>query len=528
MEQSIRPGSSQSPWNTPTGAVCRLIPIVLYLGAIIYFASASSHSLFDFPLDDAWIHRVYARSFALGHGFQYNPAGVQEAGSTSPLWAILSAPAHWLAPFGTGTVVIAVKLIGITLMLVSITLVQRIADLTIGSRSAATFAAALFALDPRLHYSTLSGMETPLLLTLCLLAGYSLAVGKRGPAALASGLAFVTRPEAVLLLPIVILVLLTTGVRKARSRGLLRDTIVLLTPVALWGLFCRLVSGHWLPNTFYVKARAFHLGAAEFRTAWDAVTLHGYAVSSIFLLGLAACLVWCLLRKDNSARTMILYFLIGPVGYLFGVVGSRHMRLDGYYWTRWTDPAAMLLTVAFCVGYAALVVAGKGAPTAPFPLGADGVARVRYARMTLAVVGACALLLAFPSVAASFAERRTRFASDARAIRRINVEPGEWIRDHTEAGATIGVGDAGAIRYFGERRTIDLYGLNYAEIAFRSRSEAAIVAEVDWMAIFPDYFRGWQPLEPFLPVKVFEIPRDDYTICDCPGQTRKVIYRRSH
>src|SRR5690349_19879454 len=43
-----------------------------------------------FPLDDAWIHAVYARSFARNGMLAYNP-GIPANGETSPLWAVLTA-----------------------------------------------------------------------------------------------------------------------------------------------------------------------------------------------------------------------------------------------------------------------------------------------------------------------------------------------------------------------------------------------------------------------------------------------------
>ena len=78
------------------------------------FALRSPHSLFDFPLDDSWIHRVYARALAHGEGFAYNP-GQQETGATSPLWVIVTAPPHWLAPLHPHAPIVATKLVGVLL-----------------------------------------------------------------------------------------------------------------------------------------------------------------------------------------------------------------------------------------------------------------------------------------------------------------------------------------------------------------------------------------------------------------------------
>ena len=143
-----------------------LAPAIIYLATVVVFLAWSPESRAQFPLDDAWIHRVYARSFAWGHGLAYND-GVQEAGSTSPLWAVLSAPIHWFEPaFGTGYVVWAVKLLGAALGALSVAAVYRLGRQLSGAAGPAALAAALFACEPALVFSALSGMEVALLVCL--------------------------------------------------------------------------------------------------------------------------------------------------------------------------------------------------------------------------------------------------------------------------------------------------------------------------------------------------------------------------
>ena len=92
-----------------------LFPLLIYAAAVARFATFSPFATSDFPLDDSWIYQVYARSFAYGHGFAYND-GLQEAGGTSPLWILMTAPAHWLSPLGgTPAAVLGVKAIGVLL-----------------------------------------------------------------------------------------------------------------------------------------------------------------------------------------------------------------------------------------------------------------------------------------------------------------------------------------------------------------------------------------------------------------------------
>ena len=189
------------------------LPILAYALALAGFIE-NSHSILDFPLDDAWIHRVYSRSFAYGHGFAYND-GHQEAGATSPLWVIVSAPAHWLVILGPEAPVVAVKIIGIMLGLVAVLACHRLALRITGSELAAGIAASLFALEPRLIMASLSGMETCLLVTLVAWAAVALIERRFLLFLVLLGLVPVTRPEGVIALPLAIL----GGVGLARTWG---------------------------------------------------------------------------------------------------------------------------------------------------------------------------------------------------------------------------------------------------------------------------------------------------------------------
>ncbi len=156
-----------------------LIPVSLFFLASAFFL-LNSFSIFDFPLDDAWIHRVYSRSFAFGNGFQYNN-GIQEAGQTSPLWAIISSPAHWIERlWGTKAMVVVVKLIGFALGIIIITTVRKMTEVISHSQMLGMVTASLLALEPRLLFSAFSGMENILLIALWITATYQFIKKKMG------------------------------------------------------------------------------------------------------------------------------------------------------------------------------------------------------------------------------------------------------------------------------------------------------------------------------------------------------------
>jgi len=490
-----------------------LAPAITYAAVVIVFVAWSPANRSQFPLDDAWIHRVYARSLAWAKGFAYND-GAQEAGCTSPLWAILSAPVQWLEPgFGTAAVVWAVKGLGIALGALSVAAVYRLGHKLCCAAWPAALAASLFACEPVLVFSALSGMEVVLVVCLWLWLITSIHAQQWRLAAVLLGALPVARPEAALLAALAI-----AGLAIQRRPGLVAllapwNVTWCVLPTALWVAFCVLATGHPLPTTYYVKASgdlSLHALAAL-----RVLVQHGWAQSIVLpVIGGGALAAWCWRNRGDALAVVLL--ALGSVIYVPAVVTTRSFLPLGYYWTRWTDPGVLGSVAAAMLGIAlgAHALAGTS-QLAP---------RVRRAAgATLAI----AVLAALPRLAASIAERAERLGSDGRVIERMNVEPGRWIAAHTPATAVIGVNDAGALRYFGGRRTIDLIGLNAADVAFQRVPIAAIEQRVDWLAVYPLLFRLHPAFARFARVRWFSIPREEYTICDCPGPTRMVIARRA-
>ena len=497
--------------------IVRALPTAVYLAAAAAFVK-NRFSLLDFPLDDAWIHQVYARSLALGRGFAYN-SGQPEAGSTSPLWSLLTAPAQWLEGIDAHLPTLAVKAIGLLLGLVCVLILQRIVFLLTRSRGAGILAAGLFALEPKLHFSALSGMETNL--AVALLAGACLAWMEHKPRIflLLLGLAPVARPEAVLALPAAIAGL--AAIR--RSSGSLRAAGAMLLPLLpslAWAGWCFHANGHGLPNTFYVKAAPLAPSPAVLRTGLVAALQYGIVPAWLFAAGTGA-FAWLCLKSGQKAIAPFLFLLALPILYVAGIVCSRPFYLSGYYWTRWTDPGALLLAAGFCAACGHLLTPRR--PATPPDRPAPG--RTGY-------VAAWLMLAAFliPTFCASFAARRERLASDSRAIAILNVRLGKWIREHTPEDAVVGVNDAGAIRYFGERRTLDLIGLNNADVAFGKLGPAEAAARCDWLAVFPALLESREDLaavaREFEPRFATSIPFAEYTVCNAPWQTTMVAYQR--
>jgi len=498
-----------------------VVPVALFVAVATFYLAQSSRVRCHFPLDDAWTHQVYARSLATGHGFDYNP-GHPEAGSTSPLWAVATAPAHWLGD--TDAMVLAVKLLALALAAAVLVLLARIVEDLTGSRAIAATAAALLALEPRLYFSALSGMENTLLVALWLGA---LATYLRGPlwlSAVLVSLAPVCRPEAVMLVPAWLAGVYFLPAAR-RPRGARAAALALVAvPALAWCLYCKAVTDHWLPNTFYAKAQLRGLGAG-LHSMLDILTLRGYATTLAFWFGLAAVIVLCARRSDHCARRSRLAVLAGvvalPLAYAIGVAVSRALSPDGYYWTRWEDPASLMLTAAACAGLAAAAVTAVTRWRTR-----DWASRLARGQLAAGVAAFVLFVLAIPPLLRDTFALRLKLDSDAYVVETNNEDVGRWLAANTPPNAVIGLQDAGAIRYFDQRESLDIIGLNDHRVISGEMSLPRYLAAIDWFAGYPLVAKQIGLEKQFDLVYAFSVPYERYTICPCPTQVEMRIYRR--
>jgi hypothetical protein len=500
------------PWRRVE--INQLASALVALAAMIAFLSAGSDGvLCGFPLDDAWIHRVYARSVAFGHGFQYN-VGADEAGATSPLWIVVSAPAEWLGALSVDAVAFAVKAIAAllaALFVAGVLAVSRAAMPGAGTVLTA-LPAVVVAADPRLAFSSLSGMENALVAALWIWAVFAAQRGRYKLFAVLVALLPTARPEAALLLPAAWgVVLFARGPSRPRKAALLGVTLV---PAALWVAFCLRTTGHPLPNTFYVKAIAGGDAVEIARNTFRATTSSGYASTLAFglgLLGFGALLC----AQGRKVAIAGIFLLAAPFTYAIAVSASRAVRLDGYYWTRWYDPPAALLSAASAIGLAQLFLWSLRAAR-------RGIA----GRIAIAIAAALCAQSAY-ALARDAAASRAQLASDIAVIERMNVAAGKWVERHAGRDQVVGAHDAGAVKYFGARPTIDFGGLNTHALAFDWRLAQSALARSSLLVVFPKRLAGTGALDGFEEVASFSVPEAEYTICDCPLQTELGVYARS-
>ncbi len=496
------------------------------------------------PLDDVWIHQVYARSIAQGHPFAYNP-GEQETGSTSPLWAVLLAPAHLL---GIPPIAYS-KLLGILLTALAAFAGYRVARQIGETRAGVVFAAA-FPLVPYFAFAAVSGTEVPLFVFLTLTAvGLALRDRPRS-AGIVTGLAILARPEGFLLLGVIAWAI-CWAVAVDRKRGeesasFLRRGAAFVMPalavIAPWILYCLVATGRPLPATFYAKAHWFGpFSLAQFQRIGALLSSQPFLGSSlgavaavpgaVIGVALVALGTWRCARAGRPALV-----LVGLFGWLFLYALSMGTPLGeawppdvpgsvrNFYFARYLLPGLAPLLLVFAIGLADLK---RRVETRP-----------RTARRAGLAVVCAILLLPALSAAGGHARLRAVYAWNCRNIEELQVSAARWVAANLPAGASVGVSDAGAMRYFGGHRIVDLVGLNShrllpllraLERARWSGPEEERLRERFWRESGPDYLAvtgGWHlPLlrgRMFDRLTEFHIERN--TIC---GGDEILIIRRS-
>lgn len=241
------------------------------------------------PIDDAWIHAAYARSFAEGMPFRLHAESPIAPGSSAPLWSALLGALHALLGEGSDPHtrgVVAAWVLGLVSAVAAAYAFRALLRRTGVSERVTLLALAAFALQPRWVWGTLSGLEVSLYTALVLgaLARHARAKAHGRPSQLALALAALAgwaRPECFVLVPLLVLDAWLLPARRTAADDPLAAAGAGERRACTWtaiGLAAAIVAAYLglhlalyerpLPTTFYVKAEA---GApAEALAAGDA------------------------------------------------------------------------------------------------------------------------------------------------------------------------------------------------------------------------------------------------------------------
>lgn len=430
----------------PSNAIRAAVPLAAALCALAILRAAAPGYLTrqGFPLDDAWIHAVYAREFARTATLAYNP-GVPATGETSPLWALVTAIPHLFAHGDRA--IAATKILGFALHAVSAVLIAiALGAASPQSKGLATAAGALAAFHPDLVAAAVSGMEVPL--ATCVVAGVAYATARESIAlaAVCAAAAFLARPETALiavLCPMVFFV--NAGARRWLGMTLAASggSFAALGVLAVRNL---VVSGRPLPATFYAKAATSWSHALAWQQTGFARVFEAMPVvaAPALLVVIALGSAWVVTRErvEPASRLAATLALCGLAFCVASFALVHPVDPQAFYHQRYVLPALLPLTAA-----------------APFLVRElAGAVRVRPRAAAAILVAILAAWMAYAAPA-----RFRRLSNDARNIDDVQVAFGKALSE-TSASDVVWVVDAGAIRYYGAPLVVDLMALNTFEL----------------------------------------------------------------
>lgn len=487
------------------------------------------------PLDDSYIHFVYARRFAEGRPFTFGLDDGFSSGATSFIWPLILSP-FYLLGFKGLSLVYVVWGIGTFLHAAVAVEAKRLAEGLTG-KAAANGAAAMCLLFGAFAWFAWSGMETmglawAMTRTVRMTADYGelAAEDRTRRRAFALGamaaLTSLVRPEGGFVALVAAGAILVLSRKGPALKDTIKERLPALLPVAAiaWvPLINGLMTGHarsttaivkWAyGNPYYDSARLWAFFGGNVKMLGEDL-LSGGPYTAIFVpehshyvfFAGAVALVSITLRTKRIPRALAIGALVVAtlIPCTFITILWNRVR---YIWP-------------FAPGWFVLVAC----------LGAELGALASKITKEHAWVPALVTGVYAGALGAKLGWSIADLANSSRAITEQQVKLGVWAEQNLPKDAVIGVNDTGAIAYFSERRTFDVVGLTtegeapYWVAGAGSRYEHY---EKLGPAKLPTHFivyPGWFAMPSVLGEELYEASVYNQSIL---GGTSKVVYEAS-
>lgn len=479
-----------------------VIAIVIFL-QIIYIVFEGKYAGLGFPIDDPWIHMQFAKNVAEGYGFSYN-AKEPVAGSTAPLWTILLVPIHWITKNITLRILM-VKILGVLLFIITLIFIYFLSFRITSNNNAAFFSALAAGTTTHLNWGAVSGLEIPLYVLLTIVViylNYEMCLQRKTKLMylipVLIGLAVYARPECALLLIFYFLDNIPRWITKRRLSFLIIATCLFVATLLPYFIFNYSLSGSIFPNTFRAKAQQnsifvalstmnlLHLKWLFLKMApayFGQSIAHLFKANPLFVYGLFMGAFIIIYRKFKSPNDQSLSLMPVLVAFFYApLIGliSPFISADfhgGRYIANQVAIGALIAVWGFYWLF-------------------QTIKRLSKTAIKIIIFVIVAIALYNTIFAQVFMIKFS--ASNVKSINEIQVKTGKWIKENIPPDAIVAVNDIGAIKYFSDRRIIDLCGLVEPKIIayFKKYGDNKLGAYVYVMENKPDYlaiFPRWYP-----------------------------------
>lgn len=432
-------------------------------------------SYLEFPMDDAYIHLMYAQNFAeSGHLFFSFPDEVGVA-TSSLLWVLLLAGAYKL---GLPMYLVS-KLLGIASLAVIGVGVFTLLD-PIWPRWRSLTTALLISLSGNMLWFSLNGMETSLFLALGVTALLLYRARRWGWLGVVLGLLILTRPEGIFLA--VSLGLIDLLSRRRLTRDLILAAALAILISAPWFVYLQLRTGDFLPTsagakqfTFFIAidymVEQYHL--PEFLGNMPFLFYPFLWIAYLLEFGLGGMSLpppMLVVNRSSGIPTMSLSVWAVPMTMLmiWLIIQSVKRFFKKRLWSEWMfapSTRAFLILFFWIVLHNLIYMF-----LLPVPGTASRYGAVNYIVLWIAITGGLGALNAKPRLqnAVTIAVLFTALCNtvywntvyDANIEHMVNVRiaAADYVREQM-ADDTCAAFDIGALRYYGERPVVEIAAL---------------------------------------------------------------------
>jgi hypothetical protein len=462
-----------------TGLSIILLGVITVVVSSWFFLSMGKFTggALSMPLDDSYIYFQYARNFAEGRPFHYSSGDVPSTGATSLLYTLLLAAGYKLGARGDSIIAFSF-ILGSCFLFASSLIVGRILKSLAGG-VASIGAAILLLTNGHVVWAYLSGMEVGLFATTILMTLLFFVkerpTGRFYGTSFAAALMGFSRPEGFFLAVPVALLILTTSRDESRAHRLFFALISLSGGFQFLMNWCLTRSfastGTQVKSVFYTQepdmwryymgrflqmARpVLYLFLSDFHSS--SLSPNWARLATLFLkCGFVAALAIFVFDRRHRNSTALLLVCWGFLAIFLSLVPWAW----NVHFNRYQVPFFTIFLVISSVGLGALANLSPG--------------RLRtLAQLALAII--------FAATAVSFlgtTKRMARiYAHSCENIFRQQVRVGKWVSRNTPPQTIVGLNDAGAIAYYGERRVFDFVGVVTNQKAINWRSGIGSVVE---------------------------------------------------
>ena len=456
---------------------------VVYLLLVACFTMQQNDGNVGALLDDTWIHVRFASHISDGQGLSYNE-GELTTGATSPLWVLMLAVPYAIFNPPIMTQVDIAILMSAIMHVVSIMAITGFGWWATRYAWIGFGAGLITALTGRYIWVGLSGMEITTFTTLCIISIWSHMhdVREKRPFGWRTGillaLASLARPEAYLLtlligLDSVILVPLRDRVNGTSPFNLLlnrikaswRGIVGYLLLAGTYPLVSLIISDYPLPNTFRAKSQLGReypdLPRSFF---WTPNVDHGPILIFLAVIGT----FYLLYRASRKRDISLIWGLWSPLFVLAVLfMGSQRFHVNH---ARYVVPVIPFHALVAVVGIWSLTLFLDHLKSV-FPPSQLWIKRY------ILPVGLVGVLAVTAFVKGDY--NGAQVANDVYQLRKMHIEAGYWMLDHTDPTDSIALNDVGAIIHISDRRVIDLEGLVTSEVIDATQNTEDYTCEHD-------------------------------------------------